>query len=120
MTDSIIEAFRILGIKPPINISTLKTSFRTLAKIYHPDVNPSDDAEDRFKEIINAYEVVLEKLTHTNSITEEDLNDELNWFRNWKRRHLSSEDDPFEVLYEDYWMPKIAKMLKNMKKTKSS
>ncbi len=36
----------------------LKTAFRRLARQYHPDVNKSPDAEERFKEINEAYAVL--------------------------------------------------------------
>ena len=36
----------------------IKSSYRKLAMQYHPDRNREPDAEDRFKEISEAYEVL--------------------------------------------------------------
>ena len=37
---------------------TLKKSYRNLSKKYHPDINKDPDAEGRFKDIANAYEIL--------------------------------------------------------------
>ncbi|MHA1974180.1 MAG: DnaJ domain-containing protein [Candidatus Hodarchaeales archaeon] len=110
----------MLGLKGNISISLLKSRFRTLAKEYHPDINPAKDAEEHFKKIINAYEVILKSLNLQSSNTKDEMRNELNFHVSRKERYISINDDPFEVLYQDYWEPKIANMLKNMKKTKSS
>ncbi len=49
----------MLGI-PPRSASQddIKNAFRSLAREYHPDVNKSPDAEERFKEINEAYGVL--------------------------------------------------------------
>ena len=36
----------------------IRRSYRRLARQYHPDLNPSEEAEERFKEINEAYEVL--------------------------------------------------------------
>jgi molecular chaperone DnaJ len=41
------------------NPSEIKKSYRKLVKEYHPDVNPDNkEAEEKFKEISSAYEVL--------------------------------------------------------------
>ncbi len=53
------DYYKILGVKPDASEKEIKSAFRRLARQYHPDVNPNDPkAEERFKEINEAYEVL--------------------------------------------------------------
>jgi molecular chaperone DnaJ len=56
MTDR--DYYEILGVPRSAGSDELKASFRRLARQYHPDVNKSADAEERFKEINEAYAVL--------------------------------------------------------------
>jgi molecular chaperone DnaJ len=51
-----------LGIKKDATEKEIKGAYRRLARKYHPDVNPGDkSAEDKFKQINEAYEVLSDK-----------------------------------------------------------
>jgi curved DNA-binding protein len=53
------DYFKVLGVERGADGDAIKRSFRKLARQYHPDVNPGDkDAEAKFKEISEAYEVL--------------------------------------------------------------
>ena len=53
------DYFKVLGVGRNANDASIKKAFRTLARQYHPDVNPGNsEAETRFKEISEAYEVL--------------------------------------------------------------
>ena len=53
------DYFKVLGVERGADADAIKRSFRKLARQYHPDVNPGNkDAEARFKEISEAYEVL--------------------------------------------------------------
>ncbi|MFM7236346.1 MAG: DnaJ C-terminal domain-containing protein [Cyanobium sp.] len=53
------DYFKVLGVERGADAETIKRAFRKLARQYHPDVNPGDaNAEARFKEISEAYEVL--------------------------------------------------------------
>ena len=57
--DGYRDYFKVLGVERGADADTIKRAFRRLARQYHPDVNPGDkDAEARFKEVSEAYEVL--------------------------------------------------------------
>ncbi len=58
MSDSLYET---LGINSSASESEIKKAYRKLARQYHPDVNKDLGAEDKFKEINAAYEVLSDK-----------------------------------------------------------
>jgi len=50
--------YKTLGVSENATASEIKKAYRTLAKKYHPDMNKTPEAEDKFKEINAAYEVL--------------------------------------------------------------
>jgi molecular chaperone DnaJ len=52
------DYYEILGVSRNASQDELKQAFRRLARQYHPDVNNSPDAEERFKELNEAYAVL--------------------------------------------------------------
>ena len=57
------DFYDILGISRNADQDDLKRAYRRLARKYHPDVNKDPGAEDTFKEINRAYEVLSEPET---------------------------------------------------------
>jgi len=57
------DYYEILGIKRNSDEKEIKKAYRKLAKQYHPDTYKGDkkDAEEKFKEISEAYEVLIDK-----------------------------------------------------------
>ena len=60
------DYYEILGIKKGASEDEIKKAFRKLAKKYHPDVNKAPDAEEKFKEINEAYEVLSDPQKRAN------------------------------------------------------
>ena len=52
------DYYEILGVQRDVDLSGLKDAYRELAKKYHPDRNPEQDAEDKFKEASEAYSIL--------------------------------------------------------------
>lgn len=52
------DYYDVLGVQRNATAKEIQQAYRRLAKKYHPDVNKSKDAEERFKEIAEAYEVL--------------------------------------------------------------
>ncbi|MEA3353470.1 MAG: J domain-containing protein [Campylobacterota bacterium] len=50
--------YETLGVSENATASEIKKAYRTLAKKYHPDMNKTPEAEEKFKEINAAYEVL--------------------------------------------------------------
>lgn len=52
------DYYDVLGVSRTANADELKRAYRNLAKKYHPDVNKSSDAPEKFKEIQTAYDIL--------------------------------------------------------------
>ena len=59
MADTKRDYYEVLGVDKNADEATIKKAYRTLAKKYHPDMNPGDkEAEAKFKEVNEAYDVL--------------------------------------------------------------
>src|SRR5919197_4065448 len=52
------DYYQVRGVGRAASDSEIKRAYRQLARKYHPDVNKEPDAESRFKELTEAYEVL--------------------------------------------------------------
>lgn len=52
------DSYEVLGVSRDADQSEIQRAYRRLARTLHPDVNKDPDAEDRFKELSEAYDVL--------------------------------------------------------------
>src|SRR5262249_28264037 len=52
------DFYETLGVARDASAEEIQRAYRKLARTYHPDVNPDPAAEERFKEISEAYDVL--------------------------------------------------------------
>ena len=55
------DYYETLGIKRDASDTEIKSAYRKLARKYHPDINKTKEAEEKFKDINEAYEVLSDK-----------------------------------------------------------
>ena len=61
------KSLKILALSLPISLEKIKKKYKKLVKIFHPDVNDNNKkAENHFKEINEAYKILLKKFLKKN------------------------------------------------------
>ncbi|MBX4936209.1 DnaJ C-terminal domain-containing protein [Rhizobium binae] len=93
------DPYELLGVKRDATQKDIQSAFRKLAKKLHPDLNPGDKhAEDRFKEISTAYEILSDEEKRGRfDLGEIDMSGAERAQRSYYRDYASSSgpDDPY-------------------------
>jgi molecular chaperone DnaJ len=55
------DYYEVLGVSKDASTEDIKKAYRKLARQYHPDVNKAADAEEKFKEVKEAYDVLSDQ-----------------------------------------------------------
>jgi len=58
-----IDYYKVLNVSENATLEEIKKAFRELAKKYHPDKNKSNNANTKFREVFEAYEILKNKIT---------------------------------------------------------
>ncbi|KAF3890699.1 MULTISPECIES: J domain-containing protein [Nostocales] len=62
------DCYRLLGLRSGASFSDIKLSYRRLAQLYHPDINPDDKkAKEKFIAVTEAYKLLLQVVPQENT-----------------------------------------------------
>ena len=56
-----IDYYKILGLDRDAGPEKIKQAYRSMAKKFHPDINDAPDAHERFIEITEAYDILMNR-----------------------------------------------------------
>ena len=73
------EAFTILKIKQNATEKEITAAYRIMAKKWHPDINKTSGATERFKQINNAYDVLCNKTPPTKIFRNQEVNQDFHF-----------------------------------------
>jgi DnaJ-class molecular chaperone len=91
-----IDPYKILGVSKTASEDEIKKVYRTLAKKYHPDLNPGNkDSEAKFKEVNEAYSMVGTKEAREKFDNGETLNE------NFYKDAFRSRSGPYYREFQD-------------------
>jgi molecular chaperone DnaJ len=69
-----VSHYDTLGVSRDATDEEIKKAYKKLARKYHPDINPGDDAAEQFKKVSHAYEVLSDRERRRNYDTTGDEN----------------------------------------------
>ncbi|AHE66160.1 DnaJ C-terminal domain-containing protein [Legionella oakridgensis] len=76
------DYYKIMGLNRDATEKDIKTAYRRLARKYHPDISKEPDAEEKFKEMAEAYEVLKDpekRRTYDQYVQDWDIRQKANY-----------------------------------------
>ena len=92
------DYYNILGLEQAATLRDIKKAYRELAKKYHPDINKSENAHDKFIQLTEAYEVLINQLQCSNTI----IQNKSEWYDEIKRRSREKARQHARMKYEKF------------------
>ena len=85
---TITDYYRILDLTPGVSVNEIKKAYREKARLYHPDINKSPDAQELFISATEAYDFLIsyhDKISKPN-VDSQIMDDWQKQSREWSRR----------------------------------
>ncbi len=60
------DYYKILGLRKEASLDEVKSAYKKLAKKYHPDLNKEQGSEEKFKEVLEAYQILSDPQKKSN------------------------------------------------------
>jgi hypothetical protein len=97
------DYYQILEVSETSSLEEIKQAYRNLAKRYHPDINKSPEAHQRFIEISEAYEVLVQRKTEQDVTSAEvDYEEFLRDIREAAKKQARMRYERFERQHEAF------------------
>lgn len=101
------DYYKIMGVSKDATDKDIKTAYRRLARKYHPDISKESNAEEQFKEMGEAYEVLrdpVKRAEYDQYLKNREFNQNAHQYRNEPRgenhhQNVHFESDFFESLF---------------------
>ena len=102
------DYYKIMGLNQDASEKDIKLAYRRLARKYHPDLSKEANAEERFKEMGEAYDVLKDpakRAEYDHYLKNKDFNQNAQQGHYWREEHTGSrqqpqfDDDFFESLF---------------------
>lgn len=98
------DPYAVLGLSPGASLDEVKRAYRKLARKYHPDINKSPEAREKFREITEAYNQIVNGQSLTTFFTDlnidtEEIQKKVNTMLKSALKFFGKEVGDYEVVF---------------------